>query len=1187
MAGAELHKLRGYLLGQLAEAEEEQIELRLLTDSAFAEEYDIVVDELTDDYIAGKFVGKELEQVEQHFLKSPERRKKLRFALALKQRKSELVANGRREKRLFGRYLAIAASVLLVVGGSFYTWRVWSEGAELNKGLVALQSAFRDERPLEARISRFTYAPYTTTRGPGTEKIDQDELRRAELTLLNAREQNSTPAVRHALGKVYLAKKQFDKAIREFDDALKGDPKNAQLYSDLGAAWLEKGRIDRGTDPGKGMEELGRSLENLNKALELDPNQLEALFNRALCRQHSMLFQQAAENWREYLKRDATSAWAEEARRNLKLLEDQKARAARPKELLLQDFLGSVEANNVEAAKNIARQTYTSAGNYITESILDSYLNLRRERLTNEAASKLRALSYVAQFEALDSGDRYTMDVERFYSRASDEQVEELITARQFMAEGYANFTSSNLNKAIENYGKAKLIFARIGNVSEASFADYRIGHSYTLQPSIDKARAMFEPLISLCEKKGYRWLLSQCLYAAANLELNQSEYSKALERSNQALRLSEDVHDTNGVVKNLIQLADKYQSLNNLPRSLEFLERALVLIGERYPEPTQVWGVYIAIAFNLNSLNLYLAALEYQKEALILALEANRPLILSRTYEYLGLTYGNLKLFDEAIKNTRLAFEAGKAFSTEASGQNMMAHSTLQLADLYRQAGDYGSAINAYDASIQLYDQLKFQHYAYAAHKGKLLSYLAQANDASTETELQTVLSLFEKNRSKINEDSNRNTFFDLEQQVYDLAIEFAYSRKHDTRRAFEYSESSRARSLSDMMLRSPQVVTREDRPDLILSEGSNLVVPVLPTEMPADAQIVQYSVLDNKLIIWVVTRTDIKAQESNTSLQNLDQKVREYLQTISSASESGDRLAQQARELYSILIAPIEAFLDKKKPLCVVADKILHFVPYAALVSPASGRYLVEDYDLTFAPSSRVFLTASKSARQFSDIKEEKLLSVGDPAFDSASFPSLPRLPAAKKEAESITSYYSASCLLVTNQATKNAVRREMVKANVLHLALHYVPNQKSSLLSRLVLAQQPVSEPASHHSSDSLSASEIYQMKMPRTRLAVLSACQTGIEQNYRGEGAISFARPFLAQGVPLVIASLWNVESDSTAELMTNFHRHRKRELVSSAKALRLAQLDMIANPDPRYRQPYYWASFVAMGGYTEF
>jgi len=208
MAQAEETKIREYLLGQLTEAEEEQVELRLLTEPDFAEEYDIVVNEITDDYIAGKFEGEELKRLEEYFFTSIQRRDKLKFALALNKRNKGRIKPPK--KNPFTRYLAIAASFVLLAGGGLYLWQVSSNNSDLNRGLAALQSAFRDERPLEARISKFDYAPYSTTRGPGPEKVHQDELRRAELTLLDAVKRNPTPAVHHGLGKVYLAKKQFD-----------------------------------------------------------------------------------------------------------------------------------------------------------------------------------------------------------------------------------------------------------------------------------------------------------------------------------------------------------------------------------------------------------------------------------------------------------------------------------------------------------------------------------------------------------------------------------------------------------------------------------------------------------------------------------------------------------------------------------------------------------------------------------------------------------------------------------------------------------------------------------------------------------------------------------------------------------------------------------------------------------------
>ena len=79
----------------------------------------------------------------------------------------------------------------------------------------------------------------------------------------------------------------------------------------------------------------------------------------------------------------------------------------------------------------------------------------------------------------------------------------------------------------------------------------------------------------------------------------------------------------------------------------------------------------------------------------------------------------------------------------------------------------------------------------------------------------------------------------------------------------------------------------------------------------------------------------------------------------------------------------------------------------------------------------------------------------------------------------------------------------------------------------------------------------------------------------------------ARPFLAAGVPLVVASLWPVESEATTRLMINFHRLRKEQELPVAKALQKAQLEMLQDTDSRLHNPYYWAPFVLIGGYADF
>jgi CHAT domain-containing protein/Tfp pilus assembly protein PilF len=1207
--------IRAYLLGVLgSESQRQKVEERLLTNEDFFQELEIAEDELIDQYVSDTLTSSERQNFESHFLLSTEHQRKLGFARAL--RKYVVIAAAEEKRsaqnsrayqptlwsRLFSSpYIRVTAALLIMLSIGFVIWKAFFYQSETRKGLIALERAYNGQRPVEARITNFGYAPLVITRGGEQARIDYNSLKQAERILLDAAQDDPGPASHHALGLLYLAEQKFDQAIPEFEEALKSDPRNAQIYSDLGAALLEKGKAGRQNEASdKWLQYFASSLERLNKALELDNSLLEALFNRALCYQYMMQPQQAQGAWRSYLERDASSPWAEEARQNLKRLEEQENKSSQNEGQLLQDFLNACASNNDESANRLLSQNYTSAGNSITNSLLDAYLDSKASGQHDEADLKLKALSYLAQLEARRSGDRYTSDLAHFYGSISPKQAQALAQARTEMKKAYELFTHSNFNEAIVNYSDAKAAFEQAGDSSEAAFAEYRIAHCYVLQPNIEKSKSILERLIPTCEGKNYKWLLAQCLFGASSIELDLSEYSKAIDINNQALQLSEQAQDTNGVLKNLIQLADKYQSLNEPDKSLEFLQRSLVLISDSPAELMQVWGIYIAIAFNFDSLGFNTAALGCRKEALHLALEINRPLLLSRTYEYLGLSYSNLKMYEEAVQSVKGALDIGEKLSGEPNGLNMKAHSSLQLGDIYRQSGDYSKANQTYDQSIQLYDQLGFQYYSSAAHKGKFLSYLAQNNDSAAEEELETVLNLLEQYRSKIIEEGDRDSFFDMEQSVYDLAIDFEYSRKNSSeqsseyaaQRAFEYSEQSRGRSLLDMTLNGAQVLKKGYGTTLNVPEvSSSSTLKEIQMGMSEHAQILQYAVLDNKILIWVVTKTELKPQKTDISTESLNQKVRQYLNGINSASKSQSaETISASKDLYSILIQPVEQFLDEKKLLCIVPDKILHYLPFGALISTVSGKYLIEKYRLGLAPSSSIFLSQSQSALQRTDHRVERLLSVGDPDFNRADFPSLPELPSSGRESQAIARYYSSPPprLLLRDNARESVVKSEIQQSDVVHLALHYVVDEGSSLLSKLILAREPSSASnGAEVPAGTLPAYEIYRMKLPRTRLVVLSACQTGIERTYRGEGPISIARPFIAAGVPLVVASLWPVDSEATAELMINFHKHRKQYSQSTSDALRQAQLEMIDKRAERYSQPYYWASFVTIGGYSEF
>jgi CHAT domain-containing protein/Flp pilus assembly protein TadD len=1175
---AEQHKkrLKAYLLGELSPEEEVEVEVRLLSDPEFATELDITVNELIDRYVSHDVEGDELTRVENYLLKSPERREKLNFAQALK----ELQLGQPRLvhiPRPYVRYLAIAACLLVVAGLGFLVWRSYFEQRNIDKGLSALQAAYREQRLVASRLSDFSYAPLSNQRG-GWAKVDSVQRDLAGTLLLSELARHPTAKTHHAAGQYYLATGQLSSAIEQLNAAVDSDPNDAKIQSDLGAALLELGKqqLTQG-EGGKELEGFARSLEHLTRAIQLNNSLLEAYFNRALVLQQMMSSEQAISAWNDYLQKDSTSPWADEARANLKLLTEQRQNKAWNVDNSFRRFLAARENHDDTEAWNVFTASYTSAGNEITNRLIDCVLDPKSSK-----KDELEALSYISQLERTRNQDQYTSDLVHHYQTATLRDREVMAVARAHLRAGYESFTQSRFTEAIDLYTKAQRLFDEIDDIPESTFAKYRLAHCYTLANDLQKARLFLNQLLRRSEVEGYKWLFAQSLYGLANVNANENEYSKALDYSSKALDRFGEVNDANGIIKTLGQLADLNESLNRMDRALSYLSRSLAIAEQTQIEPMQRWGTLNELAFNMENLQLNHAALTYQREALSVALEMKRPLLISRSLGNAGSCLATLRLFGEAVNFAQQALDAGRKVP-DPGGTEIIANASLQLGDIYRQAGNCDSARNAYDESIRLYKELKLDYYSYAAHKGRLQCAISSRDDSIVGDELHTILDLSNMYREKITTESERNTFFDLEHSVFDIAIDYALRSAKDPIKAFEYAEQSRARSMLNAMQRSSIVVHKSYGPDLEQrSVAKAMSLAEIQDKMPAGTQILQYAVLSNRILMWVLTKSAIHHAEVNVSNDQLTRKVLDYLKTVSTRPVENTASNVEGVALSQILIAPAESYLDKKLFLAVVPDKVLNYVPFGALTSTQSGRYLIEDYDIGLEPSATIFANLCEMARRKNRPREETILSVGNPRFDQNQFDSLQDLPAAAEEARAVAGFYRRRRVLSFDRATEPAVREGMAKADVIHLAMHFVVNPRSEMLSGFPLT--PLRVQTSNKASDGfLQAYEIYSFHLRKAQLVLLSACQTAIEHDYQGEGAINVARPFLVAGVPLVVASLWPVDSDASADLMIKFHESRTHNLTSAYHALGQAQIAMVRGADQRYRHPYYWAAFIAIGG----
>lgn len=748
------------------------------------------------------------------------------------------------------------------------------------------------------------------------------------------------------------------------------------------------------------------------------------------------------------------------------------------------------------------------------------------------------------------------------------------------MKEAHATW-GQDYKKCLSLFNNARELFEKARDYPEALVAEYWISFSHHLNKNQEASREILDPLLSAFEKRYYLWLLVRAHYLLSSIEYEKNEHSNAVASGLRAAQIAAGIHDSVGFLSATGALIEYYRYLGNYAKTLTWIQRGLPSLASSR-DSFQVIRYYTLGARAFATFGLNDAAISYELESFRLALNTRSDHAKAQNYAFVGAIQGQLKNFDEASKNVQLAFDLAQAnASKDDAYRTMMAYSALQMGHILRDAEAFDKAVTWYTESINLYQTFpKFETHLYHAHKGRFLCYLRQQNDQLAHAEISILFDLLNKYRSQISDFDSRYTFFDVEQTVVDAAIDFEYSRMNNEEQAFDYSNSARARSLLDLLKKDAGGVENPDIKFQAVSQPRSL--ETIKEQLPEQTQVVQYIVLENKLLICVISRNDFQIKMQPTSKKDLNEKLSRWLNIISRPPKD-DRDQEQllAKELYAILVQPVETLLDKGKLLCIIPDGALNYLPFAALVSPVSGKYLFEDHLLMTSPSASVFLSCSENALHKIGQKEENVLSVGNPTFDRDAFPDFDNLPDAGREAVEVGRRYKSSVVLPENRATKAAVKSHIERSDVIHLALHSKVDDEVPLRSQLLLAKTGAI-------SDSVFyAYEIYNLKLSQTRLVVLSSCQSSAGRYYGGEGVSSLARAFISAGVPLVVASLWPVESSATDMLMVSFHSHRTQGRFSTVEALRKAQQEMVHGPAEDLRRPYYWAAFTVSGGYAEF
>ncbi len=750
--------------------------------------------------------------------------------------------------------------------------------------------------------------------------------------------------------------------------------------------------------------------------------------------------------------------------------------------------------------------------------------------------------------------------------------------------------------KAVDYYNQSLALWRTLGNQREAANTLSNIGYAQAQQNNSTEALGSYQLSLKFWREAGDRRGEALVLQRMGVWQATLNDPKAALEYLNQALPLLHIAGDSNRESAVLISIAEVYLAQKESAKAKEFLQQALTIlqtIGNRANEAQALYQLARAEC-NLGNLEKARqqieAALNKAETMRIFAgSQQLRASYLASVHKYYELNLDILMRLHQA--NPAAGFDA---LAVQAS-ERARARSLLEM--LAESRANLREGVDK--ALLERADNLTQQLNAAAQRQLQLTS--QRANDSSLR-ELKREISALEDDYNQVEVAIRKdNPHYDALTQPQPLNLAAIQQQLSDDSLLLEYSLG-------------------EERSWLWAITKNSLASFVLPKR----TEIEQAAIQVRDLLI-------VRGQRQR------GETVRQREVRIAQAEA---QFPAVAGALSQMLLSPVTDLLADRK-LIIVSDGALQFVPFAALPAPLGGEKfrvsssefrgehaklatqnsqpLIVEHEIITLPSVSTLAVmraenanrkpAPKAIAMFADpvfTSEEARLRTknnkpkaplagneianarGIVQEDEKSAIQLklsggglviPQLPFTRQEAEQILALaptaenFKATGFSASRAAALNPALSEY---RYLHFATHGLIDSERPSLSSLVLS---LVDEAGQPQNGFLRANEIYNLKLP-AELVVLSACQTGLGKEVKGEGLIGLTRGFMYAGAARVVVSLWNVNDKATAELMAKFYEKMLKEGERPAAALRSAQVEMWKQK--QWQAPYYWAAFTLQG-----
>jgi CHAT domain-containing protein/tetratricopeptide (TPR) repeat protein len=742
-----------------------------------------------------------------------------------------------------------------------------------------------------------------------------------------------------------------------------------------------------------------------------------------------------------------------------------------------------------------------------------------------------------------------------------------------------------DLDGAIADDRRALALSHDLGDRAGEALSANDLGFALYLRGSYDEAAASFDRSLALWKPGDDPAKRSLALRNRGLLHRQLGEADQARERFGEAIALSHQAKDRGG----------EAAALN-----------ALGLLAQDAGRPGD--------------------ALEPLQEALALRAPGTRG--QAATLTALGVAYRQL----DRLNDARRAYGEALPIFQSLGDSREQARSLGDLGRLEAAAGHDAAALDDFDRALDLFRALTAQPEMAWALEGKAWVLHRRGDLEGARRLMEEALAAVERRRFVQTSYNTRAAFFAIQQDFYDFLIDLLMEM-HRKNAALEVSERSLARSLLDGLAAggtdfrqgaaAPELAAREreleKEIDALVSRQTRLaqdaappgqVRPVeadlrrrwgeldrvraalragdpryaaLTQPRPASVAEIQHRLLDRDTLLleyrlgekrsflWAVT------PDSLASFELPGRAAIEHVASPAALAGSNSSIARRSAELQlpklsRLLLDPVATLLPGKR-LLVVGDGILQSVPFAALPEPGGSEPLVARHEIVTLPSVSV-LGEIRREVAIRARAPKTLWVLANPDFGKL----FPLLPYSGDEAAAILALAPAPKRGVFGRdATRTAVLNSSLRDyRLLHFATHGSFGATDPGGGRLVLSQfDPRGRP---EANGFLYLADIYNLRL-RADLVVLSACESALGREVRGEGMMGMTRGFFYAGAERVLVSLWNVNDRVTVELMRRFYQGLA-EGLSPAAALQAAQNEI--RRQEHTQAPYYWAGFTLQG-----